>query len=252
MFEKLVSLFERAVVALEAIAANGTILAAAEPSTGGGKNFIATEAIKASAESLDYDAIASGPGGDAIIRQMCADRGIEVPPRTRTTTLVQKLKVRDEADKAMKDAANEALVEEIPPLEIDNSLEASVSESNSDVQDKGGVFPEPEKDESPADTSEIPEDPFKSLDPFQAATVYTPEEFRATIRHWYSDRIGVASNHPEYRKKCGEATAMLNALIGTYGQTNLQAIPEDAIQKIMSGEPDLVKIYETRVKGSVA
>lgn len=244
MFEKLVSLFERAVIALEAIAANGSPRACKAEATSAPKPM--------ETGSMDYDAIAAGPGGDAIIRQMCADRGIEVPPRTRTTTLVQKLKVRDEADKALKDAANEALVEEIPPLEIDNSLEASMSESNNDVQDKGGVFPEPEKDESPADTSEIPEDPFKSLDPFQAATVYTGEEFRATIRHWYSDRIGVASNHPEYRKKCGEATAMLNALIGKYGQTNLQAIPEDAIQKIMSGEADLVKIYETRVKGSVA
>lgn len=244
MLEKLISLFERAVVALEAIAANGSSRACKTEATSAPKPV--------ETGSLDYEAIASGPGGDAIIRQMCADRGIEVPPRTRTTTLIQKLKVRDEADKALKDAANEALVEEIPPLEIDNSLEASMSESNNDVQDKGGVFPEPEKDESPADTSEIPEDPFNTLDPFQAAAVYTAEEFRATVRHWYSDRIGVASNHPEYRKKCGEATAMLNALIGTYGQTNLQAIPEDAIQKIMSGEPDLVKIYETRVKGSVA
>lgn len=250
MFEKLVSLLERSVIALEAIAANGKTgwvsgeLVTVKAPAMSGKTDLST--------GLGYEAIASGPGGDAVIRQMCADRGIEVPPRTRTTTLIQKLKVRDEADKALKDAANEALVEEIPPLDIDNSLEASMSASNNDVQDKGGVFPEPEKDESPADTSEIPEDPFQTLDPFQAAAVYTGEEFRATIRHWYSDRIGVASNHPEYRKKCGEATVLLNELIKKYGQSNLQSIPEDVIQKIMTGEAELVKIYETRVKGSVA
>ena len=244
MFEKLVSLFERAVIALETIAANGSSRACKTEATSA-PNPLETC-------PMDYEAIASGPGGDAIIRQMCADRGIEVPPRTRTTTLIQKLKVRDEADKALKDAANEALVEEIPPLDIDNSLEASMSASNNDVQDKGGVFPEPEKDESPADTSEIPEDPFKSLDLFQAATVYTPEEVRACLQHWYSDLIAVPTNNPEFRKKAGEATVKLMELLKKYGQSNPKAIPEDVCQILMSGEPDLVKIYETRVKGVAA
>lgn len=112
MIQQLFTLLERLVVALETIAAGGGAnTASADPAI---TNSKPREEVDSSGNmERDYDYMAGQKGGRDALLILCEKRGIEVPPRTKTDTLVKKLNSWDLANpegsepKTQEDPLNE-------------------------------------------------------------------------------------------------------------------------------------------------
>lgn len=211
--KELFELFKRGVEALEKIAEQGLTAIAG---TG-----IQTQA-PGSSMPPDYDSLSP-----EAIKSMCEARGIEIPKGVRTATLIKKLQARDEADAAMQNPVPDA---EEAAEEANSGLNESLDTTGSEELDM--------------------DDPFDGIDA-SAEGVWTTEEVRATLQHWWSDQIGVDKSHKEYPVRMKAATGKLMGLIQPYGCKSMQALDEKTGIQIMKDHANLREIYETRVKGEV-
>ena len=101
----------------------------------------------------DPDGAAVGNGYESMDRDalfaLCVKRGIEVPPRTRTTTLVKKLNTADkiaavEAPKTSEPIPEATATEEIPAGEVEDPFAVPDPASTGEVEADPFAMPEPE------------------------------------------------------------------------------------------------------------
>ena len=201
MIEKLINLFERFVVAVEDIAdtlarqeivhASPTVAAPAET----------TEPAKPDYETMDRDTLVA----------LCEQRDIEVPPRTRTETLVKKLNSWD-AVQAATPPTEPAPEENLDHLEGENV----------DVEGDGG------NDAFPPDTEPDPEpeaDPFGQDEPEEAPAAELTHE--AVLQALQDYRKNVAD-------KGGDGIKAVTNLISTHaGVTLVREIPAEKRKAIL-------------------
>lgn len=209
MLERLIGLFERLVVAQERQAA------AAEHFAGGmtvGDTAPAQEPDRVYTQELvpsgnatsaiDYDALAAqGEIGRAALLGMCNDRGIEVPPRTKTPTLVKGLQAWDLAH---PNGVAPQAQEQAPPEEPANDPFAVAA----------------------------PEEATNVVDPFaedtaptqEPAKVYTLEQVRGALQKKMQDTAAAGGDGTQ---------AVVDALKTAANVARLKDLPEDKYPALM-------------------
>lgn len=212
MLERLIGLFERLVVAQERQAA------AAEQFAGGmtvgasaNVRMTATEVLTAQetllpenapAAAIDYEALAAqGEIGRAALLGMCNDRGIEVPPRTKTPTLVKGLQAWD--------------------LAHPNGVAPQSQEQAPPEQPANDPFTVAAPDEAPNAVDPFAEDTAPTQAP---AKVYTLEQVRGALQKKMQDTVAAGGDGTQ---------AVVDALKTAANVTRLKDLPEDKYPALM-------------------
>lgn len=154
MFDKLVALFERLVIAHEKMAE-----AASAPAGVTTAQATNDTPVNTTSDKPDYAAISKQDNGREALLQMCKDRDIEIPKQTKTPTLVKKLEAWDLANP--------------------NGLQAPPE-----------TEPENPPEEDPFGEAEQPteEDPFGEEE--NIAKEWQPEEVKAALQQYMVDQGG--------------------------------------------------------------
>lgn len=203
MIERIYALMERLVSAAELLAK--AVAEAGEPSlrakimplTSTGEEPKKEPAMDALGAGINYeDIVARGAAGRNALLQMCHERDIEVPPRTRTDTLVKNLKAWD--------LANPGLTDPGQGMNDDERLYAEDAANH----------PSPKK---PGQGIHDDSDPFGD-DPPTEDPSYTIDQVRAALQ-----RLMVKEGKP----------AVVDLLRNRGGVEKLKDLPEDKFSAVM-------------------
>lgn len=210
MLERLIRLFERLVVAQERQAAaaehfaGGMTVADTAPAQEPDKVYTQETLLpgNATAAAIDYEALAAqGEIGRAALLGMCNDRGIEVPPRTKTPTLVKGLQAWDLAH---PNGVAPQAQEQAPPEEPANDpFAVAAPEEATNVVDP---FAE--------DTAPTP----------APAKVYTLEQVRGALQKKMQDTAAAGGDGTQ---------AVVDALKTAANVARLKDLPEDKYPALM-------------------
>jgi hypothetical protein len=207
MLERLIGLFERLVVAQERQAAaaehfaGGMTVADTAPAQEPDRVYTQELVISgnATAAAIDYEALAAqGEIGRAALLGMCNDRGIEVPPRTKTPTLVKGLQTWDLAHPNGVTAT--PAQEEAPPEQPDNDPFAVAA---------------------PNEVDPFADDTASTQEP---AKVYTLEEVRGALQKKMQDTVAAGGDGTQ---------AVVDALKKAANVARLKDLPEDKYPELM-------------------
>jgi len=203
MIERIFELMERLVFAAELLAK--AVAEAGEPSlraktatlTPTGEDLEKEPARGALGTGINYDDIvARGAAGRNALLQMCHERNIEVPPRTRTDTLVKQLKAWDLANP------------DGPAEELENT---KTLDSGKGIHDDSDPFGEKTSGEI------VDSDPFGLDLPVETALL-TIEELRGALQKLMAS-------------KGKDAVIKILAEVG--GVAKLKDLPEDKFSAVM-------------------